>query len=157
MSELWYGFIKIGALACYCGGPLLLSDTLKARYGTPFAFGVTFLPIVLMFFGTDPLMDRAPRRGAGDTLARGEPVSHERLDWGTLFVRLGLVGALVTLGMHGYGAWALATMPRRPDHYLYLVGMIVGIPLAGAFVVAAKRWLRRVRASRDVFSPIEPN
>ena len=61
MSELWYGFVKIGALACYCGGPLLLSDVLKARYGTPFSFGVTFLPILLMFFGTDPLMDRSSR------------------------------------------------------------------------------------------------
>ena len=156
MSELWYGVIKIGALACYCGGPLLLSDVLKVRYGTPIAFGVTFLPILLMFFGTDPLMDRTSRRGARDSLTQGEPVSHEGVDWGVLVMRLGLAGALVVLGMNAYGAWLLTTMPRRPDHYLYVVGVVVGTPLAGLYAFAAVRWLRRVAAPRDIFSPLEP-
>lgn len=156
MSELWYGFIKIGALACYCGGPLLLSDVLKVRYGTPFSFGVTFLPILLMFFGTDPLMDRSSRRHARDFLNQGEPVSHEGVDWGVLVMRLGLAGALVVLGMNAYGAWLLTTMPRRPDHYLYVVGMVVGTPLAGLYAYVAMRWLRRVAAPQDIFSPFDP-
>ena len=71
-------------------------------------------------------------------------------------MRLGLAGAFMVLGMNAYGAWVLTTMPRRPDHYLYVVGVAVGTPLAGLYAFAAIRWLRRLAAPRDIFSALDP-
>jgi len=116
---------------------------------------VTFAPIVLMISGTESLFGPSPRR-RGRT--RGyESDTGDGAGWEILMVRLGLVGAVVTLLMHGYGAWILATTAPRPDHGLYVFGLVVGIPLAVGYVTSARRWLNRARAPQDMFSPIEPS
>ncbi|MGH7725697.1 MAG: hypothetical protein ACREOU_09730 [Candidatus Eiseniibacteriota bacterium] len=158
MTELKYALIKIGALLSYCGGPLILTDMLKLRIGTPLAIALTFAPIVLMIFGVESLFDPSPRRRERirSVPSQQGPVPEEGVRWAVLFVRLGLAGALVTLLLHAYGAWSLATMPARPDHGLYVFGIIVGIPLAGWYAYSARRWLSGAGAPEDPFSPIEP-
>ena len=149
---------KIGALFSYCGGPLIVCDLLKPRLGTFLAFVVPFVPIVLMIFGAEALFDPSPprQRIAPGPFNRDEFESDTGVRWGILFVRLGLIGALLTLMMQGYGTWFLATTPPRPDHNLYVLGIAVGIPLAVAYVYAAKRWLNHVGGPQGPFSPVEP-
>jgi len=131
--------IKVGALFSFCGGPLILCEMLKPRVGTNVAFGVCFLPIALMIFGALCLDDP----GVGGTKI--------------LLVRLGLIGSLMALAMHGYGAFILAAATaRRPDHALYVIGLFIGIPTSIGFAYLAKQWLDRVRAPKDSFSPLEP-
>jgi hypothetical protein len=132
------GVIKIAALLSYCGGPLILADVLKPHLGVPVAFGVTFLPIVLMILAAPSLEGRSWR-------------------WDGLFVRPGIYGAWMSLAMHAYGGWILATAAVRSlDFGLYVVGLIVGIPIAIWYVISANRWLSRVEAHRNDPTPIEP-
>ena len=145
--------IKLGALFSYCGGPLILCDTLKPSLGKFMAFAVTFLPILPMIFGAESLFDPIPPRRVG---SRNGSILEDGTGWGVRVVQLGLVGALVLLVMHGYGAWILATTLPRPDQGLYMFGLAVGIPMAGVYAYAAQKWLSRVRAPQDMFAPIEP-
>lgn len=153
------GLLHIVALLSYCGGPLLVADLMKPHTGMPLAFVVTFLPVLLMLFGIFALhqsgwTSRARRAGAGfpepgelavavqpsstvaDLLGWGDDARHE-----ILMVRLGLVGAVVLLFLHAYGAWSLASAPG-PDSGLHRIGLIVGLPVAGGYVYVARRWLR---------------
>jgi len=169
------GLIKIGALISYCGGPLILSDSLKPRIGTPLAFGATFAPIALLLFGimaladsawTGPRAERAdpepplpgeqappvePSGTVPDLVGWGDEARH-----GILMVRLGVVGAVLTLLMHGYGAWTLATTTARADSGLNLVGLVVGVPMAGGFLYLARERLSRVRSFHVGTSRIDP-
>lgn len=144
------GIVKIGALISYCGGPLILSDSLKPRIGVPLAFGVTFAPIALLLFGIMALAD-SPWTGPRAERADPEAPSH-----GILMVRLGVVGAVLTLLMHGYGAWTLATTTARADSGLNLVGLVVGVPMAGGFLYLARKRLIRVGAFHVGTSRIDP-
>jgi cell division protein FtsW (lipid II flippase) len=149
--------IKLGALFSYCGGPLIVCEMLKPRLGMFLAFAVPFVPILLMIFGAESLFDPSPQRqGVAPGRLRYESDSDDWLRWEILSVRLGLIGALLTLMMHAYGAWSLATTPPRPDHGLYVFGIVVGIPLAGVYAHAARRWLNRAGSPQDSFSPVEP-
>jgi len=118
--------IKVTALLSACGGPLVIYGFLKPRLGVPVAFGICFLPIALMIFGT-LFMDID---GIGAFQAR--------------FVRLGLAGALLALNMHLYGVYVLATAAARgPDDGLTIVGIIVGIPTSAVYIYLTRRWLSR--------------
>ena len=169
------GLIKIGALISYCGGPLILSDLLKPRLGAPLAFGVTFAPIALWLFGSMALAESAwegPRAGSanrelpapGELAAPMEPSGTvpDLVGWGDearhgiLMLRLGVVGAVLTLIMHLYGAWTLATTTARADSGLNLVGLVVGAPMAGGFLYLARKRLSRVGAFHVGTSPIDP-
>ena len=156
MNLFQHTLIKLGALFSYCGGPLLVCGMLKPRLGNFLAFAVPFVPIVLMIFGAEPLLGPSPRRQVVAPGSSPEPVPDDGVPWGIVFVRLGLIGALLTLMMQSYGAWLLATTPHRPDHNLYVFGIIVGIPLAGVYASLARKWLNRIGVPQDPFSPIEP-
>ena len=132
--------IKTAALWSYCGGPLILVGVLKPRLGIAVAFGITFLPIVLMILGAPYLAE------------------DRTLRWEGWSVRPGLYGAWMSLTMHAYGAWILATATTRSlDFRLYVSGLAVGIPVAGWYAISATRWLNRVRGPQNDPTPIEPS
>lgn len=147
--------IKAGALFSYCGGPLIVCDLLKPRLGGFLAFGVPFAPILLMVLGAESLLPRRQRVAPGPP-GRDESGSDHGAELRIRLVRLGLIGALLTLMMHVWGAWFLATTAPRPNQNLYVFGIVVGIPLAGVYAYSARRWLNRVRGPQDSLAPVEP-
>lgn len=151
MGQFRYLLVKLGALFSFCGGPLILCEMLKPRIGTTMAFVVTFAPILFMIFSADSLFEGPWRPPAtpGSQPKKG-------VQWGIVFMHFALAGALVTLLMHAYGAWILASPPPRPDRGLNLFGLVVGIPIAVAYIYFARRWLERATTPDDPFAPIEP-
>jgi hypothetical protein len=137
-------FLKLAALLSYCGGPLFVADLLKPRFGMgPAVFLATFLPIGMMLMGAFYVDDRD---GSGVTAA---------------FVRLGVLGLVITLGMHVYALGCFVQGLRVPDQGLHDVGIAVGVPWSVVYLRAARRWEAGVASTRSPdhtsSDPIEPS
>lgn len=140
MREL---FLKLAALFSYCGGPLFIAGLLKPRFGMgPAVFLATFLPVAMMVVGAYNL-DYSP-----------SPMS-------VAIVRLGLLGVVITLGMHVYAVGCFVRGIHVPDQGLHYFGIAVGIVWSVVCVREVRRWMSAVasRPSPDATSsdPIEPS
>jgi hypothetical protein len=144
VKELSLALVKIAALFSYCGGPLLVSDLLKPRFGTQVAFPVTIAPVLLMVLGALFLDDDVE-----DRLARAA-------------VWWGRQGLYVALAMHVYAIWRFALGLHVSEQWLYYAGIIVGLIWSTVYLRAGRRWVvARHRSTgrppdRDS-SPIEPS
>jgi hypothetical protein len=143
VNELKTGLFKVAALFSFCGGPLLISNLLKPRYGTQVAFLVTMIPVVVMLFGAlfleDDVEDRTARAAVW---------------WGRQ-------GLYVALAMHAYAIWRFAGGLHVSEPWIYYAGIVVGLIWSGVYLRAGRRWVSRNRNAgkhpgRDG-SPIEPS
>jgi len=137
-------FLKIAALFSFCGGPLLVSDHLKPRFGTPVAFLVTVAPVLVMLFGALFLEDRVEDRIAGAAVW-----------WGRQ-------GLYVALAMHAYATWWFAHGHHVSEQWLYYAGIVVGLIWSTVYLRAGRRWVvARNRSAggppESDGSPIEPS
>jgi hypothetical protein len=144
VNELSIAFLKIAALFAFCGGPLLVSDQLKPRFGTPAAFLVTIAPVIVMLFGAFFLEDDPEDR-----------IARAAVWWGRQ-------GLHVVLAMDAYAIWRFAHGLHVSEQWLYDAGIVVGLIWSAVYLRAGRRWvLARDRSAgnppgRDG-SPIEPS
>ena len=136
--------IKIAGLLSACGGPLLVMDRLKDRFGTLPAFLIGFLPIGLMIVGAFYLTSEASDR------------------WARRTVELGRLGMYIMVGMQLYGIWLILVGLRSPAQPLYYTGIATGLLSAMAYQWAAARLIARDRATSPEngphdHQPIEPS
>jgi len=144
VKDLSIAFLKIAALFSFCGGPLLVSDQLKPRFGTQGAFLMTVTPVLLMLFGAFFLEDDVEDR-----------IARAAVWWGRQ-------GLYVALAMHAYAIWWFALGHHVSEQWLYHLGIVVGLIWSTVYLREGRRWVvARNRsagkpAERDD-SPIEPS
>lgn len=144
MSGLSAALFKMAALFSFCGGPLLVSDQLKPRFGTPVALLVTLTPVLVMLIGTLFLEDDVEDR-----------IARTAVWWG----RQGLYAALA---MHAYATWRFAHGLRVSEQSLRYAGIVVGLVWCVVYLRAGRRWVvARHRSAggppEGDRSPIEPS
>ena len=130
---------KLASLVMLFGGPLLVSDALRARIDPIAAVLVTIVPVVLFYMGADALVD--PDRGRSRAT----------------FLRLGILGACVIAPMN---AFAIARLVR--GGFRFGVGPIAGALICAlaivTYLVLARRALQQAlsptRAPEDLGGPI---
>src|SRR5262245_14295184 len=101
--------LKLAALFSFCGGPLLLADTLKIHMHKNLAFAITFAPSVALIFGVYSLWEAKPDR------------------WDIAMVLFGAVGAAVLVAMDAFAVVELIGAPDRADGGLIRLGIGVGL------------------------------
>jgi hypothetical protein len=144
VKSLSTAFLKIAALFSFCGGPLLVSDQLKHRFGTHIAFPVTIAPVLVMLFGAQFLEDDVEDR-----------IARAAVWWGRQ-------GLYVALAMHAYAIWWFANGRHVSEQWLYYTGIVIGLIWSTVYLRAGRRWVvARNRSAgkpteRDA-SPIEPS
>ncbi len=140
MKTLNTVFLKIAALFSFCGGPLLISEQLKPRFGTQGAFLVTVAPVLVMLVGALFLED-----GVEDRIARAA-------------VWWGRQALYVVLVMHGYAIWWFARGLVVSEQWLYYTGIVVGLVWSTVYLRAGRRWVvARNRPPERDGSRIEPS
>ena len=144
VRELGIGAVKLAALYSFCGGPLLVSEQLKPRFGTQWAFLLTIVPVLVMFMGAMFLEDDVEDRFAGAVVW-----------WGRQ-------GLYVVLAMHAYAIWRFAHGLHVSEQWLYYTGIVVGLIWTAVYLRAGRRWAeaRDRSAGADTErdrSPIEPS
>jgi hypothetical protein len=144
VKELSTTFVKIAALFSFCGGPLLVSDLLKPRFGTHVAFFVTIAPVLVMLFGALFLEDDVEDR-----------IARAAVWWGRQ-------GLYVVLAMHAYAVWRFARGLHVSEQWLYYAGIVVGLIWSTAYLRAGRRWVvarnrTAVEPPERDGSPIEPS
>ncbi len=112
--------LKLLSLFSFCGGPLRVSDALKAHFAEPYPFVISFAPIVLLLFGSLALRD-----GAEDTLDR----------WS---INAGRAGSVLLLAMDAYAARQLLTGDAGADRGLVALGTLVGFATAILYLFVAR-------------------
>jgi hypothetical protein len=117
--------LKLAALFSFCGGPLVLADTLKVRLDRDLAFVIAFLPSVALIFGVYSLW-----RGT----------ARER--WDTAMVLLGALGAIALMAMNAFAIVELANGPARADAGLIELGIAVGTVFAAFYGYASVKFFR---------------
>jgi drug/metabolite transporter (DMT)-like permease len=127
VKELSAALVKIAALFSFCGGPLLISQQLKPRFGTQAAFLVTMAPVLVMLIGTLFLEDDVEDR-----------IARAAVWWGRR-------GLYVVLAMHGYAIWWFAHGHHISEEWLYYAGIVVGLTWSIVYLRAGRRWV----AARD--------
>lgn len=115
--------IKLSLLLSFCGGPLLVTDLLKPRFGEETAFVIAFAPVGLTGFCVLCLGD------AGN--------------WGKGAALVGFLGILAIGAMNAFAIWRLAIDPTRADQSLVIVGMAAGIVSSVIYSHLALRRLRQ--------------
>jgi hypothetical protein len=123
VKDLSTAFLKIAALFSFCGGPLLVSDQIKPRFGTHVAFLVTIAPVLVMLFGALFLEDDVE-----DRIARAA-------------VWLGRQGLYVVLAMHAYAIWWFVHGLHVSEKWLYYAGIVVGLIWSTVYLRAGRRWV----------------
>ena len=116
--------LKLGALLSFCGGPLVLADSLKIHLDKNVAFAIAFLPTAALIFGVYSLWRAI----------------HDR--WDNLMVLFGTVGAAALIMMNAFAIWELATGPERADGGLIKVGIAVGIVFVLFYAYASHKFFR---------------
>jgi len=104
--------LKLAALFSFCGGPLLLADSLKLYMDKDVAFAITFLPSVALIFGVYSLWGSIPDR------------------WDKVVLSFGSLGAIALVGMNAFAIWELAKRPERADAVLIELGIAIGTVFA---------------------------
>jgi hypothetical protein len=114
--------LKLAALFSFCGGPLVLADSLKAHMDKDPAFAIAFVPTVALIFGVYSLWEAVPNR------------------WDDAMVILGALGATVLVGMNVFAVFELITSPERADGGLIKLGIAVGIVFVAYYAHASRRF-----------------
>lgn len=113
--------LKLAALFTFCGGPMILADTLKPEFGQMGGFAVGMAPVAMLLLGGTALAD--PHR-----------------DWfERMSIRAGVMGAIVIVAMNAYGVWVLVANPDRADATLNWIGVVVGMATVVAYGVLVRR------------------
>src|SRR5512134_1535839 len=116
--------IKLAALSSFCGGPLVVADSLKHHIDKDVAFALAFLPMVALIFGLY-------------SLAHAE---HDH--WDKVMVSIGALGAVALAGMNAIGVSELAYGPERADAGLIEVGITVGTVVIAYYAYASYKFFR---------------
>src|SRR5262245_28384821 len=122
MTGLSRLLLKGAALFSFCGGPLLLSDRLRPRFGTNPAFVVTVTPVLIMLMGALSLED--------------DPVGR----FARAAVWSGCQATYVVTAMNTYAVWAFLNGLRIKQQWLYYLGITVGLVWAVVYLRRARRW-----------------
>lgn len=122
--------LKLGVLLAFCGGPLVLFDLLKPHTGTQLAFGLMFLPAVLVVFGAYSLWQECPTR------------------WDRAMVWCGLAGTALLMIMDLAGLLELASSGHRADAGLIQLGIAVGVVVIGVYGYFSYKFLRAASTDR---------
>ena len=117
--------LRLAALLSFLGGPMFLSDLLRAPLGQLAAFVVAFAPVGLLVFG-----GLAFRDDPSETMTR-------------VSLRSGLVGAALLTAENAFAAFAMSTGERHANERMITFGIVVGTLAAGFYVRQALRLLRR--------------
>ena len=119
--------IKFAALLSFCGGPLVVADSLKHHIDKDVAFALAFLPTVALIFGLYSL-------------------SHAVHDhWDKAMVAIGAMGAVALAGMNVIGVSELAYGSERADAGLIRVGIAVGSVVIAYYAYASHKFFRAPR------------
>ena len=119
--------LKLTALFSFCGGPLLLADSLKTYLDKNIAFLIAFLPTVALIFGAYSLWRAVRDR------------------WDTAMVLFGGVGAVALVAIDIFAVMELANGPERADAGLIKLGIAVGIAFVTFYAYESRKFLRLPR------------
>ena len=114
--------LKLAALFSFCGGPLVVADSLKTQMDKDAAFAIAFVPIVGLIFGAYSLWESLPDR------------------WDNAMVILGALSALALLGMNMFAVLDLIDDPERADAGLIKLGIAVGVVTIAWYAYASHRF-----------------
>jgi hypothetical protein len=117
--------LKLAALFSFCGGPLVLADSLKVHIDKDLAFVIAFLPSAALIFGVYSLW-RATVRDL----------------WDTAMVLIGALGAIALISMNVFAILELAKGPARADAGLIELGIAVGTVLVAFYGYASTKFFR---------------
>lgn len=119
--------LKLAALFSFCGGPLVLADSLKTYTHKDIAFAIAFAPCVALIFGVHSLWEANPDR------------------WDNVMVVFGAVGAAALVGMDAFAISELMDGQHRADESLIRLGIGVGLAFVALYAYASQRFfhLRR--------------
>ena len=117
--------LKLAALFSFCGGPLVVADSLSVQLDKDLALVIAFLPSAALIFGVYSLWRAAVRHR-----------------WDNVMVLLGAVGAVALIAMDVFAIWALATGPPRADAGLIKLGIAVGAVFVAFYGYASTRFFR---------------
>jgi hypothetical protein len=123
--------LKLAALFAFCGGPLVVSDLLKAHLHKDVAFAIAFAPSVALIFGVYSLWESKPDR------------------WDTAMVLFGAVGAAVLVAMNVLAISELIDTPDRADGGLIRVGIGVGLVFVAFYAHATRRFFVEDEVNAD--------
>jgi hypothetical protein len=114
--------LKLGALFSFCGGPLVLADSLKTQMDKDAAIAIAFLPTVGLIFGVYSLWSPLPDR------------------WDNAMVILGALAAVALLGMNVFAVLELINDPERADAGLIRLGIAVGVVFVAWYAYASRKF-----------------
>ena len=121
--------LKLAALFSFCGGPLVVADSLKTHMHKDLAFAIAFLPTLGLIFGIWSLWQPAPNR------------------WDNAMVILGALAALALVGMNVYAVHELMNGAERADGGLIRLGIAVGVVFVAYYAHASHRFFTSRRAA----------
>jgi hypothetical protein len=121
--------LKLAALFSFCGGPLVLAESLKTHMHKDAAFAIAFAPTVGLIFGVYSLWEAAPDR------------------WDTAMVIFGAFAAAVLVGMNVFAVFELVNGPERADGGLVRLGIAVGMVFVAFYAHASRRFFNSQRTA----------
>jgi hypothetical protein len=121
--------LKLAALFSFCGGPLLMADSLKTHMHRDVAFAIAFLPTLGLIFGVWSLWEPIPNR------------------WDNAMVILGAFAAVALTGMNVFASIELMHDPDRADAGLIKLGIAVGVVFVAYYAHAAHKFFSSQRAA----------
>jgi len=123
--------LKLAALFSFCGGPLVLADSLKTHVHRDVAFAIAFAPCVALIFGVHSLWEAKPDR------------------WDDAMVLFGAVGAAALVGIDAFAISELIGGRDRADEGLIRLGIGIGLAFAAFYAYASRKFfhLRRGAAA----------
>jgi hypothetical protein len=121
--------LKLAALFSFCGGPLVVADSLKTHVHKDLAFAIAFLPTLGLIFGIWSLWEPAPNR------------------WDNAMVILGALAAVALVGMNVYAVHELLNGAERADGGLIRLGIAVGVVFVAYYAHASHKFFTSRRAA----------
>lgn len=121
--------LKLGALFSFCGGPLVVADSLKAYVHKDIAFAISFAPSVALIFGVYSLWEARPDR------------------WDDAMVISGAAGAATLAGMNVFAIVDLVGGSVRADEGLITLGIGVGLVFAAFYAYASHKFFHLRRSA----------
>lgn len=117
--------LKLAALFSFCGGPLVLADSLKTQMDKDAAIAIAFVPTVGLIFGVYSLWTPVPDR------------------WDNAMVKFGAFAAVALVGMNVFAVLELINGPERADAGLIKLGVTVGAVFVACYADASHRFFAR--------------
>jgi len=121
--------LKLAALLSFCGGPLVLVDSLKTHMDKDAAFAVAFVPTVGLILGVYSLWEAIPDR------------------WDDAMVLFGALAAAALVGMNVFAIFELIDGPERADEGLIRLGIVVGMMFVAFYAHASHKFFSSRRGT----------